>query len=97
MTTKRTTSVSSAVRESVGGHKHLTVSFNQIEDPGVYYNHTTGWLYRIPDEGLNPGHSPLMNVLSNEENLLTKISSDPWMPINKAREICSNMDFFINF
>lgn len=96
MTTKRT-AVPTSVREALGGEKHFTISFNQVEDPGVYYNHSTGWLYRIPDDGLSAGHSPLMNILSREENLVTKISSDPWIPINKAREICSNMDFFINF
>lgn len=74
-----------------------TVLFNEIRDPGTYYNHTTGWLWRIPGESLMAGHSPTMNVLSFEENFVTKISDDPYLPVNKARQICSNMDFLVNF
>lgn len=77
--------------------KNVTLPFNEITDPGAYYNHSTGWLYRVPDDGLALGHSPLMNICCNDECYMTKISDDPWVPVSKAREICSNWDFSVNF
>jgi len=75
----------------------VTCPFNEISEPGAYYCQQTGWLYRIPGEAIAPGHSPVTTVVSAEECFVTKISNDPWVPLNKAREICSNYDFVVNF
>ncbi len=77
--------------------RFTTTPFNEITEPGVYYNHETGWLYRIPGEILSLGHSPLLNIVSTNENFVTKISDDPWLPVSKARQICANMDLAVNF
>lgn len=97
MTTKRTTGFVPQMEGTSGTRKNVTVPFNNIADPGCYYGHETGWLYRIPNDILAMGHSPLVNIVSNEEHLVTKIAEDPWLPLNKAREICSNADFAVNF
>ena len=73
------------------------ITLHEVTEPGAYYFHQTGWLYRIPADGLAMGHSPLMNICSYDECYVTKISDDPWIPVNKAREICSNWDYFVNF
>jgi hypothetical protein len=96
-TTKRGSSVSSVSGGSTSYRKGATFPFNEITEPGSYYNHNTGWLCRVPDDILALGHSPLMNIVSYDENFVTKISDDPWIPVNKARQICSNMDFAVNF
>ncbi|MEE8576501.1 MAG: hypothetical protein V3T31_04535 [candidate division Zixibacteria bacterium] len=96
-TQKRTGSFVPAQEGASPLRSHTTVPFNEISDPGTYYNQITGWLWRVPTESLSLGHSPTMNVLCNEENFVTKISDDPYIPVNKARQICSNMDFLVNF
>ena len=78
-------------------HNNMTLPFSTITEPGSYYIRDTGWLYRIPPESLNIGHSPMIDVVAKEEVFVTKISDDPWVPLNKARQICSNMDFDVNF
>jgi hypothetical protein len=75
----------------------VTVPFNEITEPGAYYNHSTGWLYRVSNECLSPGHSPVMNICCYDECYMTKISDDPWIPVGKAREVCANWDFAVNF
>ncbi len=97
MATKRTTSFTPGEGTRFTMGKNMTVPFNELIDPGAYYDHLTGWLYRVPDEGLSAGHSPVMNIVSGEEHYVSKISDDPWIPLNKAREICSNRDFAVNF
>jgi hypothetical protein len=96
-TTKRAGSLASQVESATSQGQHFTIPFNEITQSGAYYNHTTGWLYRVPGEGLALGHSPVMNILSSDENFVTKISDDPYIPVSKARQICSNMDFAVNF
>ncbi len=92
MTTKQTTTQN----KSYHG-KNYTVPFNEMTEPGAYYFHPTGWLYRIPDEALAAGHSPVLSINSVDECLVTKISDDPWIPVNKARQICSDRDYMVNF
>lgn len=77
--------------------RKVTIPFNEITESGAYYCHDTGWLYRVPDEGVSLGHSPTMNIVSRDENIVTRIAEDPWIPLNKAREICSNLDLAVNF
>lgn len=76
---------------------NVTVEFEGIKDSGCYYNHTTGWLVRMPVESLSPGHSPIMNIVTREQSLFTRISPDPFLPLGKARQICANLDFEVNF
>lgn len=97
MTIKRNTNVSGMTAETTSYPKSFTVSFNDIREPGAYYSHDTGWLYRVPSDMLALGHSPLINIVSGQGNYVTKIAEDPWIPVNKARQICSNMDFAVNF
>lgn len=78
-------------------HGDVTVDFEGIKDPGTYYNHDSGWLIRMPAEALAPGHSPIMNLVTREQVLFTRISSDPFVPLGKARQICANLDFEVNF
>lgn len=97
MATKRSTGYQESREGTSEGYRNVTVSFNEISEPGAYYNHETGWLYRIPEDMLSLGHSPFMNIVSGHDNFVTKISSDPWIPLNKARQLCANRDFAVNF
>jgi hypothetical protein len=95
--TSKTTQYSSNAEKTTMGRSPIATAFNDISEPGTYYNHDTGWLVRIPEEALSPGHSPFLNVVSRDLNFVTKISDDPWIPVNKARQLCSNLDFMVNF
>lgn len=97
MSTRKNLRTGTLAEEGAPTRKHVTIPFNEIYDPGTYYNHDTGWIFRIPEEALALGHSPVMTVLCQDENYVTKISDDPWLPANKARQICSDMDFAVNF
>lgn len=98
MTTKRSSGPSgSGVDINTSSRNNFTTPFNDITEPGAYYSHETGWLYRVPEDMLSLGHSPLINIVSGHDNFMTKITSDPWVPVNKARQLCSNMDFAVNF
>ncbi len=97
MSIKRTTTMSPGMESTQQTRKFVTEPFNEINEPGVYYNHDTGWLYRVPGEILALGHSPLLNIVSVNETFVTRISDDPWLPVNKARQICANMDLAVNF
>lgn len=97
----KSTRTTSNFTPSTEGNKYtrrtVTVSFNEICEPGAYYFHQTGWLYRVPAEGISQNQSPMMNICSSEDCFVTKICDDPYVPVNKAREICANCDFTVNF
>ncbi len=97
MTSRRASEFTSTFEGTKAGRRNVTVPFNEINEPGAYYCHTNGWLYRVPPEAVTPGHSPNVNVVSSTECYVTKVCDDPWVPVNKAREICSNWDFAVNF
>lgn len=98
MVTRRQTAYSTMAESSRKGRSMQgTVPYNKIAEPGTYYFHPTGMLFRVPSEGICPGHSPLINICWTDECYCTKISDDPWVPISKARLICANSGFVVNF
>lgn len=74
-----------------------SLPFNQINRPGTYYSHDTGWLYRLPEKSIAAGESPLISIVSKTEPMVTKISDDPAIPLNKAREVCSDLELDVDF
>ena len=92
-----TTNQTSRIERNKLTHAHMTIPFEEVTEPGTYYCRDTGWLYRMPEESLANGHSPLVNIVSKDEIFVTKISDNPWIPLGKAREICSNLDLEVNF
>ena len=74
----------------------LSVPFQNIEEPGVYVT-KHGDLFRVPEEALAEGHSPLMDWESRDSILVSRISSDPYMPISKCRQVAADCDLPVNF
>ena len=97
MPTKSNTGFTTNVGPPRDGRIHMTGLFNDNTETGDYYFHPTGCLYRVPTDSISLWHSPLMNICSSDECFVTKVSDDPWIPLNKARELCSNWDFCVNF
>lgn len=73
------------------------VLFDEIEDPGAYHLNLTGNLIRIPDHGLKAGSSPTVDIIGKEPMIVTKLSSDPYCTISKARMVAADLDLEVNF
>lgn len=74
-----------------------TVAFDSIQEPGAYICRWSGHLLRVPDDGIAPGRSPLLNMIGCEPLFVTKISENPFVAVTKARLMASNYDLPVNF
>jgi hypothetical protein len=74
-----------------------TEPFDQISIPGCYVLNRTGELLRVPDDALAPGRSPVLDVVSSNQWLVTRISTNPYLTLSKARSIAADMDLGVNF
>lgn len=75
----------------------ISVPFENINEPGTYVCNWTGHLLRVPEDGVAPGRSPLLNIVGREPLMCTKISSNPYMTVTKARTVAANFDIAVNF
>lgn len=73
------------------------IPFAEIHEPGAYVSNSTGNLFRVPEDSLVHGRSPLIEIVSNTGSMMTKVCDDPWVPISKARQLAADADMFINF
>jgi hypothetical protein len=74
-----------------------TVPFESIQEPGCYICNWSGHLLRIPEDGVAPGRSPLVNIIGTEPLYVTKLSENPFVSITKAKMIACNLDCNVNF
>ena len=73
------------------------VPFDSIQEPGAYICTWSGHLLRIPEDGVAPGRSPLINIVGCEPLFVTKISENPFVATTKARLLACNFDLPVNF
>ncbi len=73
------------------------VPFDSIQDPGCYICNWSGHMIRIPEDGVTPGRSPMINIVGNEPLYVTKIADNPFVSVTKARLLASNFDLPVNF
>jgi hypothetical protein len=73
------------------------ILFSNVNEPGTYISNRTGHMIRIPDDGVCPGRSPLIDIRGKEPVFVTKLSSDPFIPLSKARLIAADLDLKVNF
>ncbi|RJP35768.1 MAG: hypothetical protein C4547_08950 [Phycisphaerales bacterium] len=73
------------------------VPFDNLNEPGAYICNWTGHLLRVPEDGVTPGRSPLINIVGNETLWVTKISDNPYITLTKARILASNFDVNVSF
>ena len=74
-----------------------TIPFEAIHEPGCYVCNWSGHLLRIPDDGVAPGRSPLINIVGCEPLFVTKVSDNPYITLTKAKMVASNLDQNVNF
>ncbi|HET6373250.1 MAG TPA: hypothetical protein VFG76_08080 [Candidatus Polarisedimenticolia bacterium] len=75
----------------------FTCPFEQINSPGLYLEHRTGALLRVPGDAVVPGRSPVIEAVTNEPWIVTKIAEDPFLSLTKARMIAADLDLYVNF
>jgi hypothetical protein len=73
------------------------VPFDSIQDPGAYICNWSGHLLRVPPDGVQPGRSPLINMVGWDPLYVTKISDNPFITVTKARLQAANFDLPVNF
>ena len=74
-----------------------TIPFEAISEPGCYVCNWSGHLCRVPEDGVAPGRSPVINIVGNEQLLVTKISDNPYIPLTKAKMLACNFALNVNF
>ena len=52
---------------------------------------------RVPEDGVTPGRSPVLNIIGPEPLTVTRISQDPFITVTKAKLLASNGDVRVNF
>ncbi len=76
---------------------NMKVPFANLTEPGAYVNEVTGHLYRVPEEALVHGRSPVIEIVATEPPMLTKISDDCWIQISRARQLAADSDLYVAF
>lgn len=71
--------------------------FAEVNTCGTYVANDNGTLFRVPEDALEAGKSPVIEIVSRRPVMMTKISDDPWVPISKARQLAADRDLYINF
>jgi len=74
-----------------------SIPFDAIRTPGAYVCEATGHLLRVPEDGINPGRSPLISLVGVEPLRVTRISDDPFLPVTQARMAAAGLDLPVNF
>ncbi len=74
-----------------------TIPFDAITTPGAYVCDWSGHLLRVPEEGVSPSCTPMINIIGNAPLTVTKISDNPFLTISKAKLIASNYHLNVDF
>ena len=75
----------------------LARRLDAINGPGCYVCHWSGHLLRVPQDGVAPGRSPLINMVGTDPLFVTKISHNSYIAVTKARLLAANSDLAVNF
>ena len=74
-----------------------SLRFSEIDAPGCYVGSASGDLYRVPEDGVLAGRSPVIDIVARTPRMVTKISQNPWLPISEARRLAVDSDLHVNF
>jgi hypothetical protein len=93
MTTTNQTKITHDADTAIG----TKIPFDSINEPGCYICNWSGHLMRVPDDGVAPGRSPVINIIGGDQLFVTKLSDNPYCSITKAKMIAANLDCNVNF
>ena len=95
--TSPTTKTGTYTQDSAAFQQGIQIPFEAINQPGCYVCNWSGHLLRVPEDGVAPGRSPLINIVGHDQLFVTKISNNPFVTLTKARMLASNCDVAVNF
>jgi len=73
------------------------IPFKSLNEPGTYLCNWSGHLLRVPEDAVQQGRSPVIEILGKETTYVTKLSDDPFIPVTKARMLAADLDHAVNF
>jgi hypothetical protein len=73
------------------------LSWEDINEPGAYVEVGSGDLYRVPQEALIRGSSPLIRKKSSGASRFLRISKNPYVTTLEARMLCAEHNVQPNF
>lgn len=76
---------------------HTEVTWESIVEPGCYVEVGTGDLYRIPNEALVRGSSPIIRKESLGASRLVQLSKNPFITTVEARMVSAECNVSPNF
>ena len=83
---------------SIQQHQSLQhLAWDDISEPGAYVEVATGDLFRIPQEGLLKGASPLIKKESAAASSFVQVSRNPYVLALEARMLCAGHNIQPNF
>jgi hypothetical protein len=85
---------------SVQPQQRFTLSevvWDELNEPGAYVERGTGDLYRVPQEALIPGGSPIIHKESTGASRLVQVSKNPFVTTLEARLVCAQHNIEPNF
>ena len=83
--------------KSVQPQQRFVLSEIAWDEPGAYVERGTGDLYRIPQEALIPGGSPIIHKESAGASRLVQVSKNPFVTTLEARLSCAQHNIEPNF
>lgn len=82
------------IRKLVTSHIYSIAFDNDLDKPESCFN---GWSGEIPEDGIFLVHINSGSSCNDKKGYMDKLSNDPYIPVNKARENCAKMEFAVNF
>ena len=73
------------------------IPYPEISSAGAYVMHGSGILVRVPREALTEGRTPSVCLHADDGAIVSKISGDPWIELNRARASAANSDLPVRF
>jgi hypothetical protein len=78
-------------------HALTSVPWETVSEPGTYIEAGTGDLYRIPQEALIAGGSPIIRKESAGASRLIQVSKNPFLTTLQARMLSAEHNVEPNF
>lgn len=75
----------------------LQTTWEDLREPGAYVEEGSGDLFRVPQEALITGASPIIARVSNGASRLVRVSENPAVPLMKARMVAADHNIEPNF
>lgn len=75
----------------------MQTTWEDLREPGAYVEEGSGDLFRVPQEALITGASPIISRVSNGASRFVRVSENPAVPLVKARMVAADHNIEPNF